>query len=93
VLALSPVLVFRPVPSDSRPEPYLEIGVGGAWLSETMISWRDFGSHLQFEDRIGAGIRWRSFDFNFRYLHYSNAGLAGPNHGLDILLLSCAYSF
>ncbi|MDY0194670.1 MAG: acyloxyacyl hydrolase [Sulfurovaceae bacterium] len=92
-IALSPVFVYYFGNKSNSIYPYIEGGIGGAYLSDTTIKNRDMSSHLQFEDRVGAGIRTESFDFNFRYLHYSNAGIVEPNDGIDIFMFTISYIF
>ena len=92
-IALSPVFVYYFGNKSNPIHPYIEGGIGGAYLSNTEIQNRDISSHLQFEDRVGAGIRTESLDFNFRYLHYSNAGIVKPNDGIDIFMFTISYIF
>ncbi len=90
-VALSPVFAYYFKAGDFR--PYIEGGIGGSYWSKTKIRHRDIGSHLHFEDRIGAGVRYKNIDFNFKYLHYSNAGLKKPNNGIDIFIGAISYKF
>ncbi|MCG8635936.1 MAG: acyloxyacyl hydrolase [Desulfobacterales bacterium] len=91
--ALSPVFVYAFNPSEKNWYPYIEGGIGVAYLDEYKIDSRDLSSNFQFEDRIGAGIRYDNLDFNFRYMHYSNASLEDPNHGIDIWIGTLAWYF
>jgi lipid A 3-O-deacylase len=91
-IAFSPVFVFRSKAFSYSPVlPYIELGIGGNYNSNTMINNRNLSSRFQFEDRIGAGIRIQNFDLNLRYMHYSNAGLVLPNDGIDIFIFSLTY--
>jgi len=90
-IALSPVFAYYFKAGDFR--PYIEGGIGGSYWTKTHIKWRNIGSHLHFEDRIGAGVRYKNIDLNFKYLHYSNAGLVKPNMGIDIFIGSISYKF
>ncbi len=92
-IGASPVVACYFGQPGSRILPYVELGIGAAFLSETRIGNRDMASAFQFEDRIGAGIRYDRFDINFRYMHYSNAGLKYPNDGIDIFLLTAGFGF
>lgn len=70
--------------------PFLEAGIGAAWFSETYLEEadRDLGSALQFEDLIGAGLRFNSgSQTGIRLYHYSNAGLKAPNQGINKVAL------
>ncbi|MDD3775572.1 MAG: acyloxyacyl hydrolase [Sulfurovaceae bacterium] len=92
-IALSPVFVYYFGDRSNPIHPYIEGGIGAACLSDTKIKRRDLSSHLNFEDRVGIGIRMESFDFNARYLHYSNAGIVEPNDGIDIFMFTLSYIF
>jgi len=75
--------------------PYLEGGIGVSYISEKEIKGRDMSSHFQFEDRMGVGVKMGRdgrHNLNFRYLHYSNAGIKQPNEGIDIFMLSYTIS-
>jgi lipid A 3-O-deacylase len=91
-IAFSPVFAFR-FCRDCKYTPYVEAGIGAAVLFDTIIDNRDMSSTLQFEDRIGVGIKLGDFDIHVRYMHYSNAGLSRPNDGIDIFLAGLAYKF
>ena len=92
-VALSPVFVYYFGDRSNSMHPYIEGGIGAACLSDTTIQRRDMSSHLQFEDRVGVGIRTRSFDLNARYMHYSNAEIIEPNDGIDIFIFTLSYIF
>jgi lipid A 3-O-deacylase len=91
--ALSPVFQYAFNPNEKNWYPYLEGGIGVAWLDSYSIGGRNLSSNLQFEDRIGAGLRFKKLDLSFRYMHYSNASLKGPNDGIDIFIGSIAWFF
>ncbi|MBU1196806.1 MAG: acyloxyacyl hydrolase [Proteobacteria bacterium] len=92
-VALSPVFVYFFGKESNLIRPYIEGGIGVAYLDEYFIADRNLSSNLQFEDRIGAGVRIGFVDLNFRYMHYSNASLKQPNHGIDILMFTTAIQF
>ncbi|MCK9337243.1 MAG: acyloxyacyl hydrolase [Arcobacteraceae bacterium] len=73
--------------------PYIDLGVGVAFLSETQIDNKDMSSSFQFEDRISIGLRKENIDFYIRYMHYSNGGVRKPNHGLNMGLVGINYRF
>jgi lipid A 3-O-deacylase len=87
-VAFSPVFVYYFGSISNSMHPYLDAGIGGAIISDTKIGNRNLSSNLHFENRIGFGLRGTDYDVNFRYLHYSNAGLKQPNDGIDILMIS-----
>ncbi len=91
--ALSPVFAYYFINADKYITPYIEFGIGGAYLDEHDIANQRMGSNLQFEDRIGLGARMGFFDLSFRYMHYSNANLVKPNHGIDIFIFTTSIQF
>jgi lipid A 3-O-deacylase len=92
-VALSPVFVYYFGNKYNTIIPYVEAGIGAAYISKTKIKGRDMASHFQFEDRVGLGFKTGDYDFNVRYMHYSNAGLKKPNDGIDIFMFTLAYRF
>jgi len=94
-VAFSPVFMV-PLCAKSkygRYMPYIEAGVGVSLISDKIIDNRNMSSYFQFENRIGLKIKIDRFDFHIRYMHYSNAFLAQPNDGIDILLAGIAFAF
>jgi hypothetical protein len=83
-LGYSPLFVYRRLESPWS----LRFGIGAAFLSDTQIAGRILSSHFQFEDQLG--LEWTSgrHRLGLVYLHYSNAGIEKPNHGLDLLMFS-----
>ena len=81
----------------STVSPYVELGVGFHFLSATSISpQRQFGTSFQFGDHVGAGLRFGDkgrYDLGYRYQHLSNAGLKGPNQGINFHELRLQYHF
>lgn len=92
-VALSPVFAYYLNTGNPGIRPYIEGGIGVAYIDEYRISGRNLASNFQFEDRIGAGVRIHDFDLNFRYMHYSNASLEDPNDGIDIWIGTLAWFF
>ena len=91
--AFSPVFVYYFGNESNLIRPYIEGGIGAAYLDEYHIADRNLSTNLQFEDRIGIGARIGFFDLSFRYMHYSNASLKDPNHGIDIMIVTTAIQF
>ncbi|MGC2519522.1 MAG: acyloxyacyl hydrolase [Burkholderiales bacterium] len=90
--------VFRLQPNNlTRFSPYAELGVGVHFLSHTSVSTqREFGSSFQFGDHVGAGVRFGDkgqYDIGYRYQHLSNAGIKGPNQGINYHQLRLQYHF
>lgn len=88
-LSIMPVLQLR-FGQGGGTIPFLEGGIGAAWFSETNLEEadRDLGSALQFEDMMGAGLRFNSgSQTGIRLYHYSNAGLGESNQGINKVAL------
>ncbi|MEH6565611.1 MAG: acyloxyacyl hydrolase [Halopseudomonas sp.] len=84
-LSLTPMFRLQFGPDNGGVTPFLEAGIGAAVFSESNLDdRRDLGSNFQFEDRIGAGLRFASgSELGLRYYHYSNAGIEQPNQGIN----------
>lgn len=91
-VAISPVIHTK-LCKDCYYKTYLEAGTGVALLSDDTIDEIDLSSNFQFESRFGAGVKADNFDAYVRIMHYSNAGIAKPNDGINIFLLGLEYSF
>lgn len=92
-IAFSPVFAYYFGNENAKIRPYIEGGIGATYLDEYRIADRNLSSNYQFEDRLGAGVRIGFVDMNFRYMHYSNASLKAPNHGIDILMFTTSIQF
>ncbi len=92
-VALSPVFQYAFNTGVADFHPYVEGGIGAAYIDDYFIKERNLSSNLHFEDRIGMGIKFRHLDLNFRYLHYSNASLKEPNDGIDIFMGTLSWYF
>lgn len=70
--------------STSSPATRIEAGIGVAAFSGTRVGDQNLGSSLNFEDRIGAGLKFANGQsVGVRAIHYSNAGLKQPNDGIE----------
>lgn len=92
-VAFSPVFAYYFGDKADFVRPYIEGGIGIAYIDEYHIADRNLSTNFQFEDRIGVGARIGFFDLNFRYMHYSNASIVGPNDGIDIWIFTTAIQF
>lgn len=93
-LTLSPVLSWQ-LSQGTRPL-YLEAGIGVSYLERHSINGRQLSTRFQFEDRIGISWQYsaRSLErITLSYIHYSNAGIKGPNDGLDLIVLTLTKPF
>lgn len=86
---LSPVLAWQLM---DGPRPlYLEAGVGASYLDTNHINGHRLSTGFQFEDRIGLSWQYSAYSLDrltLSYVHYSNANIERPNHGLDLITLT-----
>ena len=76
--------------------PFIDLVFGLSYLTEKEIGGRQLGSHVLFEDRLGFGARFGSlqqFELGYRAIHFSNAYLANPNHGINLHMIIFSYWF
>ncbi len=81
---------------ENRGGPYLELGVGPHYLSDTRLDGVDVSTHLQFAPTGGFGVRFGEgarYELGYRLMHLSNAGIEDPNPGLNYHLLHFAYRY
>jgi hypothetical protein len=73
----------------------LDMGAGGALLSRHRFGTQDFGGNFQFALTAGAGVPlFARLGVGYRFLHYSDAGIYGPNNtGADLHMLELIYRF
>ncbi len=90
-LSFSPVFVYEF--AGESVQPYIEAGIGVAAFTSTELEDNDLGSSFQFEDRLGAGLRFSGQEIGIRALHYSNAGIKQPNDGVEAYTLHYRTSF
>ncbi len=69
---------------------FLSWGGGGAYTS---IRFEEQGTHYLFILQAGLGYNWRNFFIENRFRHYSNGGLASPNHSINANLISVGVRF
>lgn len=87
-------LALRIYPNDYKYRPYFTGSVGPAILSSKNFGNNEQGSNLAFQTTAGLGIEYKQYDVNLRFVHFSNAYLAHPNNGYNILyVLSVGYLF
>ncbi|MBD9485159.1 acyloxyacyl hydrolase [Pseudomonas sp. PDM14] len=90
-LSFTPVFVYEFAGENVK--PYLEAGIGVAAFENTQLESNNLGSSFQFEDRIGAGLRFSGQEVGIRAIHYSNAGIKQPNDGVEAYSLHYRMSF
>jgi len=65
---------------------YGEFGIGASFFSERSVGTQELGSSFQFCDHLGAGYEWSDTQrLGIRLSHFSNARIASPNDGLDLI--------
>ena len=84
-LSFSPVFVYEF--AGETVKPYVEAGIGVALFSSTELEDNNLSSSFQFEDRLGAGVRFAGQEIGVRAIHYSNAGIKQPNDGAEAYTL------
>lgn len=73
---------------------YFLASFGPAYLSSRQFGYNTQGSNLAIQSNLGIGAEFHQYDVNLRLEHFSNAGLANPNEGFNVLyLLSFGYLF
>lgn len=93
-LTLTPMFRLSFGASNGGVTPFIEGGIGASYFTETDLGDQDLGGKFQFEDRLGAGLRFATgSEVGVRYYHYSNAGLKQPNDGIDMAALYYRWSF
>ncbi|NIF17822.1 acyloxyacyl hydrolase [Pantoea sp. Cy-639] len=91
-LSFAPVFVYEF--SGFTYTPFIEAGIGLAAFSKTDVGDQRLGSSVNFEDRIGFGLKLPAEQkVGIRAIHYSNAGLKQPNDGIESYSLFYSKAF
>ena len=91
-LSFSPVFTYEF--SGFTYTPYVEAGIGLAAFSKTDVGDQKLGSAVNFEDRIGFGLKLPGEQkVGVRLMHYPNAGIKQPNDGIESYSLFYSKSF
>ena len=72
---------------------FLSSGMGIALLSDDKIGERNLGTSLQFESRFEFGYKTINTSSSLNIFHYSNAGAANDNSGVNILMINLSHLF
>ena len=100
VFSISPVFRLSPVnPVWGSAKPFLDAGVGAAWLSEVDLEKEkkspiNMGGHWQFEIRLMAGLQFgerQQYDVSYGWVHYSNAHINKQNESIDFHMLTLGW--
>ncbi len=88
-------LALRLYPQQILIHPFYVLGsVGPAALSSRKFCVNTQAKNLTIQTILGLGMEFKNIDANFHLVHYSNAHLATPNQGFNILyMLSIGYLF
>lgn len=91
-ISLAPIFVYEF--NGGSVKPYIEAGIGVAAFENTEVEENNLSSSFQFEDRIGAGVRFAGgHEVGVRAIHYSNAGIKKPNDGIESYALHYRAAF
>ena len=66
---------------------------GQTLLSDNKIGERNLGTSLQFESRFEFGYKTTNTSSSLNIFHYSNAGTASDNSGVNILMINLSHLF
>ncbi len=92
--AFSPVFVYYfNTGLGKKITPYVEGGIGAAYIDDYKIAGRNLSTNFQFENRINLGFVINHIDIKLGYMHYSNASVKSPNDGIDIWLGTMTWHF
>lgn len=90
--SISAAPVFEYVFGNGLYKPFLEAGIGASFFYSTSDGDQRLGSSFNFEDRLGADVKiGETQRVGIRVIHYSNAGLAQPNDGIESYSLFYAH--
>lgn len=89
--SMMPVLSYRL--SRIPLTPYLETGIGLAYISNSTMENIDKSTNFQFTEILGLGVELADWRLGYRYRHISNAGISLPNNATDIHSLHLSYQF
>ena len=83
---------------DSYVSPYIQVGLGIAYMSEDHFKYGDeyveMGSKMHVESSVGIGIVLEdSVDIRLKAYHYSNARAEDDNDGMNTVEFSVGYRF
>jgi lipid A 3-O-deacylase len=83
----SVVPMFRYTFANERSlKPFIELGVGAAFLRQTRLAYRKLSTLFQFDDRLNVGLAFghrQQYEVTVGYNHMSNANIKDPNCGID----------
>lgn len=94
LVQLSLVPTLRYLSGDNQGfRPFVFLGVGPAWISDTRLGRRQLSSQFQFSSRAGVGMALDQHSLALEGWHLSNGGIKQPNDGLSSWGVSYRYNF
>lgn len=91
IISLTPMLNYQFTRLSYQ--PYIEMGIGMAFISGSEMDNKLKSTQFQFSDRLGAGIEINNWRLGYRFEHLSNGGISTPNEAVDIHALHASYLF
>lgn len=89
IYSVSPYLRFYLI-KDHTINPFIDLGIGLAWMTRTRLDDRNLGMHFAFQDIAGIGASFgpkESLSVRLSALHYSNGSLCNMNAGITLPLI------
>lgn len=87
--SLSFAPVFRYEFGGKYIKPFIDVGIGVSVFEHLNVEDKKFGTAFNFEDRLGAGLRFgNGQEVALRVTHYSNGGIREPNGGVEAYSLN-----
>jgi lipid A 3-O-deacylase len=90
-LSFAPILSYSL--SRAHISPYIETGIGLAYISNSTMENIEKSTQFQFTEILGIGMQLYDWQIGYRFRHISNAGISLPNNATDIHSLHVAYQF
>ena len=72
---------------------YGEVGVGLAYMDNSMVEDREKSTQFQFADSIGFGFKSQKYQIGYRFTHISNLNIGTPNPSIDFHQVMMLYRF
>ena len=96
LLGITPVFHYQPrhyTIGNTSMIPFAEMGGGPYLMSDITIENEYKSTQFQFGSIFGLGVKNKTFEATYRYLHISNAGIEMPNPGTDFHSIHIGYYF
>lgn len=97
IIAVAPVYRYYFFGEKYSVSPFLDVSIGGSYVSETRFADRNLGMHFSFQDQLGLGASFGPQHHLFASIyavHYSNGSLCNMNAGITIpIVANVGYRF